>query len=385
MIDWTASMKQSFEFYKVNPSTWEKDSEKLTTVKSCTINRDSSAETLGSATFELTESIGECYIRVYLVATQNGVTERFALGTFLVQTPIFSFDGKVSASSADAYTPLIELKEKPVPLGYTIRKYPLNYDADADDPMPPILLDTKTDIIDLVATKPLLWQAAELVRDSARAPVIYQNTDDNDTKLYQNFVADPNDTWLSYLSDLVAHAKHTFTLDELGQIGFAPIRDITSLQPVWTYSDDNSSILYPDISLDRDLYNIPNVVNVTYSKGNRHFTSTKTNDDPNSPTSTISRGREIVHRVTNPGFQGLPSQEYVDEYAVQLLRDLSTIEHTITYSHGYCPVRLFDCVRLNYNRANLTNIKAKVIRQTIECTTSCRVTETAVYTSSLWG
>ena len=36
MIDWTASMQQTFEYYTVDPGTW-KDVRKLTTVRSCTI------------------------------------------------------------------------------------------------------------------------------------------------------------------------------------------------------------------------------------------------------------------------------------------------------------------------------------------------------------
>ena len=86
MVDWTSSMTQTFEYYIVDPGTW-KDKQKLNNVKSCTINRDSNAETLGSATFDITESVGECYIRVYLITIQNGIKEKHPLGTFLVQTP----------------------------------------------------------------------------------------------------------------------------------------------------------------------------------------------------------------------------------------------------------------------------------------------------------
>ena len=52
MIDWLSSMEQTFEYYTVDPSTW-KDVKKLNYVKSCTINRNSESETLGSATIEI--------------------------------------------------------------------------------------------------------------------------------------------------------------------------------------------------------------------------------------------------------------------------------------------------------------------------------------------
>ena len=65
MADWLSSMQQTFEYYVVDPKTW-KDTRLIDTVKSCTIQRDAEAETLGSATIDVTESLGECYIRAYL-------------------------------------------------------------------------------------------------------------------------------------------------------------------------------------------------------------------------------------------------------------------------------------------------------------------------------
>ena len=108
------------------------------------------------------------------------------------------------------------------------------------------------------------------------------------------------------------------------------------------------------------------------------------NDDSNSPISTISRGREIVYRVENPDLIGEPTEDQINEYAEQLLSRLSSLEYSVTYTHGYCPVRLGDCVRLNYSRAGLSNIKAKVVSQTIKCEPGCPVTEKAVFTAKLW-
>lgn len=352
MADWLSSMEQSFEYYIVDPGTW-KDVRLLNNVKSCSIDRDLDSETRGSATISVTESLAECYVRVYLITIQNGIKERHPLGTFLVQTPSTSFNGKIRTISLDAYTPLLELKETPPPLGYSLLK--------------------DENIMDV---------AYRLTREHARAPVVKT---DNSTSLQYDFVAETNDTWLTFLSDLIANAKYEFALDELGRILFSPKQDTASLQPVWTYNDDNSSILLPDVSLDHDLYGIPNVVEVIYSKDGDYFHSRVVNNDPNSPISTINRGREIVYRDSNPNILGYPDQGHVDEYAEQLLRDLSSFEHTVSYSHGYCPVRVGDCVRLNYTKAGINNVKAKVISQSIDCKTGCKVSETAVFTTKLWG
>lgn len=357
MPDWSLSMQQTYEYYIVNPETW-KDTRQINVVKSSTINRDSEAETLGSATFEVAESVGECYIRVYLITIQNGVKEKHALGTFLVQTPATSFDGKIRNISMDAYTPLLELKEKQPPIGYAIIKSK----------------NTEND-------ESIMEHAYKLTQEATRAPVVPASCD---TKLVNDFVAETNDTWLSFISDLIKNAKYKLALDELGRVLYAPDQDTASLQPVWTYDDSNSSILYPSISMDHDLYGIPNVVEVIYSNDSKQFYSKVSNDDENSPTSTVNRGREIIYRVTDPGFVGIPTSNQLDEYAERLLKELSTIEYTITYTHGYCPVRLGDCVRLDYKRAGLKDIKAKVISQSIKCEPGCPVTEKAVFTTKLW-
>ncbi len=351
MADWTKSMQQTFEYYIVDPNTWA-DVKKLDNVKSCSISRDAEAQTLGSASIDVTDSVGECYIRVYMITVQNGITEKHPLGTFLVQTPSSSFNGKVRNVSMDVYTPLLELKEKQPPIGYSLLK-----------------------------GSNIMENAYRITRENLRAPVV--KTECSET-LSGDFVSDTNDNWMTFTSDLISNAKYEYALDEMGRILFSPKQDLASLQPVWTYNDDNSSILYPDIDMQHDLYGIPNVVEVIYSNGTDYYHSRIVNDDVNSPVSTVNRGREIVYRETNPSLSGTPTQMQIDEYAKTLLRHLSSPEYTITYTHGYCPVRLGDCVRLNYSRAGLKDIKAKVISQSISCKPGCSVTEKAVFTTKLW-
>lgn len=351
MTDWTKSMQQTFEYYIVNPATW-KDVRRIDNVKSGSITRDLGVETLGSATFDIEEPLGECYIRVYLITIQNGAKDKYPLGTYLIQTPSSKFDGKNKIVSVDAYTPLLELKENPPPIGYSVLK--------------------NTNIMET---------AYKITKEQVRAPVVAASCTET---LFSDFVANTDDTWMTFLNDLMANAKYTFALDELGRILFSPKQDMASLQPVWTFDDSNSSILYPEISMDYDLYGIPNVVEVIYSSDDRCYYSRVVNDDSNSPTSTVSRGREIIHRVTEPILYGNPTDEQVNEYAVRLLRSLSSIEYTVNYSHGYCPVKIGDCVRLNYSKAGLNGIKAKVISQSIKCEPGCPVSEKAVFTANLW-
>jgi hypothetical protein len=351
MPDWTKSMQQTFEYYIVDPGTW-KDVKMLNNVISCTINRDLETDTLGSATIDINETLGESYVRVYLITIQNGVKERFPLGTFLVQTPSSNYNGTLREVSMDAYTPLIELKENPPPIGYFIPE-----------------------------KENIMQHACSLIDEHMRAPIVYTS---NAKDLAGNFVANTDDTWFTFTKDLITLAEYEFALDELGRVLFSPIQDIETLQPVWTYTDNNASILYPELSMNHDLYDIPNVVEVIYTNSGKNFYSRVENNDPNSPISIVNRGRTKLRRVTDPGFSGIPTADEVDEYAEKLLKTLSTVEYSISYSHTYCPVRLGDCIRLNYSRAGITGVKAKVVSQSIRCEPGCPVSEKAIFTTKLW-
>lgn len=352
MPDWTKTMQQTYEYYVVDPKTW-KDKTQIHTIESSSITREEDSDTLGSATIDATESIDECYVRIYLVTNQNGVKERHPLGTVLVQSPSSDFDGKVTKATMDAYTPLLELKENMPPVGYSLFK--------------------GENVMDAVY---------RITREQTRAPVVAATCD---TELDKDFVADTEDSWLSFNKDLMETVEYSYALDEMGRVLFSPKQDTASLQPVWTYDDGNSSILYSEVTLNHDIFDVPNVVEVVYSDEYGTYYSKVVNDDSNSPVSTVNRGREVLYRETSPKFEGTPTQEMIDQYAKKLLRDKSSVEYTISYKHAYCGTRLGDCVRLNYNRAGLTGIKAKIISQTIKCEPGCPVSEKAVFITKLWG
>lgn len=360
VIDWTKSMKQTYEFYRVNPIAWT-DDERIWSIKSCTINRDMDDETLGSATFDGLDMEGEFYIRVYLIAFQNGKQKKEPLGTFLIQTSVSSFTGKQNTLKIEAYTPLIELKEKYPPVGYAL--------MNGDD---------------------ILKQAYKLTETYVRAPVVYNDSSMRQVKAPMGFVAELEESWLKFIEAMLKNVDMNFDLDPMGNILFRPNVDFSSMQAVFTYTDDNSSILYPEISMDYDLYNVPNVVEVVISVAGGYYTARVVNDDEWSDISTVRRGREVVYRVHNPS--DLKTQNaltsagklYANQYATNLLKELSTIQRTINYVHGYCGVRVGDCVRINYKRAGMTNIRAVVVSQSIQCTPGCPVTEKAVYTEKLW-
>lgn len=349
--DWTSSMQQTFEYYTVDPFTWM-DLEKLDNVENCTITRDADNETKGSASITSETDLSDTYVRCYLIVVQDGYTFKVPIGTHMYQAPGFSYNGKRQIVNQDGYTPLIELKEGMPPVGFALNK-----------------------------KSTIMSNAYIIANEHMRAPLTESG---NTKKLAQNFVSDINDTWLTFLRDLIGNANYEFGVDPLGRIFFDVIKDTTAMNPVYIYTDDNSSILYPEIQMQRDLYGVPNVVEVVYSSTNgTPIFSRAVNNDRDSIISVLSRGREVVYRETNPDIADGATQSDVDEYAQTLLRNMSSFEFQITYTHGYCPVELGDCVELNYEEAGISHVKARVIRQVIKCEPGCPVEETAVYTQEL--
>ena len=359
MPDWSKSMEQSFEYYIVDPGTWG-DKEKLTKITDCTITRDLKNETLGSATIDSDEDLNDQYVRVYLVTKQHRVQETFCLGTFLCQTSDWTYDGVRKFMSYDGYTPLIELKEKPMAVGYTILK-----------------------------NTNLLTSAVNITTSNVRAPVTPASNSDSSMKLEKNFVAEESDTVFTFVRDLMQVGKYSFGITERGNITFEPYTELGALSPRWIFDDSNSSIMYPELKLKGDFFEIPNVVQVCYtpvSKSATPISVTVTNDDEESQVSTVNRGRRVIYRETNPQLGDAATTAIVKSYAEKLLAEKSTLEYEAVYSHGFTnSVRLGDCVRLNYEKAGLVDTNARVIKQVIHCTPGCKVDETAVYTKKLWG
>lgn len=356
-VDWTSSMQQTFSFYKVDPRTW-RDLERIDTMISAQIVRDLSDETLGYATFDADGISGEFYVRTYLDVTQNRRFYHIPLGTHLIQSTDDGYNGRRSTITVDGYTPLMELKEKTPPIGF--------FFGEGEN-----ILDSTKDWLKQLMRAPLLdWRTAV--------------SNDVTVKDQNGFVAELDETWLEYLTAFLKNCDHSFRLTEKGEVYLDTDKPSETLQPVFVYQDDRNSILHPQIKINRDLYSIPNVVELLISKPEEDGVLVRaTNENPNSPISIQSRGREVVQRITDPDVTGYNTLEQYQELAEKTLDDLSNVEYEIEYTHGFNPVKVGDCVEINYERAGLKNIRARVIRQTIECRPGCKVEEMASYTTNL--
>lgn len=354
-IDWSKSMVQTYQFFKVNPNTWM-DEKKLENFESASVAFDSNDETIcsGSLTGEIIDD--EFYIRIYLICTQFGYVYKFPLATLLVMSQLSGYNGRRYQYSVNAYSPLIELKEKYPPIGYSM----------------------------ICRKNEVLGNVLKILAEHLRAPVITTITTPVLSTDEFIFTAEFDDTWLSYIISILSSIGYHLGVNAKGEVYLSPdIINVNAVKSVYTYTDDNSSILLPDISDEYDIYGIPNVVELLHSNPNNNYFVRIVNKDPDSKTSTISRGREIVYRAnTDEGY--ILSKDQVQNLAVNILKKKSEVEHIIEYKHGYNPVTLGDGITMNYTRSGYRHQKAVVISQIIECKNGCVVTEKAKYSSYLW-
>ena len=373
-VDWTKSMQQTFEFYTVDPNNWY-DDQKLENIISCDLTHDLTSDKRGNASITVTESLPESYIRTYLVVAQAGYMHKICLGTYLYMTSSDSFDGMKHNITMTGYTPMVELEEKLPPLGFHIIGI-TNRKHSGDAPM-------VTDAIkDIVTT----YTRCEI-----------ENRTVIQKPLLNDFVAGTNDNFLTVINNILNASslqQYILTVDEWGTIIVKDKPVLEDAIPTYIYTDDNSSILLPSLDTNDDIYGIPNVVEVLYT-GDKRLPAIRVivkNEDPTSIVSIPARGRKIAKRFTITNIAA-PVNDYseaavraqVTAQAERLLEAASTINKTISYSHGYCDVKVGDTVLINYERAGVTGIRAKVVSQRISCKPGCQVDEQAVYTKKLWN
>lgn len=119
-MDWTRSLRINWRYMLVDPDTWV-DTEEIPFIRQCSVTWDRESDLLVSGSLEIDGDIGdEPYVRIWCDAVQGDLAERHAVATLLCQTAKSSTEGTVLTSSADAYSPLLELSDDKPPVGWSV-------------------------------------------------------------------------------------------------------------------------------------------------------------------------------------------------------------------------------------------------------------------------
>lgn len=147
--------------------------------------------------------------------------------------------------------------------------------------------------------------------------------------------------------------------DLLGRINFVPIyadakgffisheyRDPDREMPVFTFADDEFSILYDGTEEERDFFRVPNrfVLVHTHPEKNTVWRASLLNDDPESPTSTVNVGREITYYQE---VQEIESQGELIKMVYRIAREMSQVNGTMSIETALVPnFEIFDILNI---------------------------------------
>ena len=127
-------------------------------------------------------------------------------------------------------------------------------------------------------------------------------------------------------------------------------------------------VIEPTISVKYDWYSCPNVFRAVHED----LSAVARDDSPDSPLSTVSRGREVWAEEMSCDFN---TGESISEYAVRRLRELQHTKLTAEYDRRFHPdVLVGDLIRLHYPAQGLDGL-FRVNSQSIELGYNTKTTE----------
>lgn len=332
MVNWNNGFSVTYFATKVDINTWADTSE--IPIISGSISRNSDSTLMESADITVSESIGtEDWVRIYLIAEQGGAKQRVPLFTGLISSPSRDINGNYSTHKLACYSVL----------------------KVADD----ILL-------------PLGWFAPARTNGGALIKILLQDLpcpitlDEGSPTIISSFVAGDNDSKLSIAQEIAKAINWQIKVNGDGSVRICP----KPLTISGTFDNIENDIIETKVTDERDIFSIPNVLRVTLDGS----AATARDDDPDSPYSTINRGREVWLQEDAE----LAAGESLGEYATRRLKELQKPARKLSYTRRFQPdISVNDLVSIIYPKQTIGDV-FRVISQNINLSHGASVTEEVI-------
>ena len=319
-MDFTRGYRAAFYAVLLDPVSWE-ETDRVELLSGSVNNISTGLRQTASLKVRDFDRTREHWIRVYMDARQGEDIAHEPLFTGLVSAPREDVEGPVAINDLSCYS-VLEPLNQPLLVGYYIGRG----------------MDAGKAIKSLAGTTP--------------APVDIPETMPS---LDDYIVAEDNETRLTLLDKVLDAIGYRMYIAGDGTITIRPKPETVAA----IFSASGEDVLESKFSKKRDWFNVPNVYRV--STGN--LNEEARDDDPNSPLSTVSRGREIISSERDVS---LGSNEGLAEYARRKLYEAQQVAETADYTRRYIPnVHVGDSVRINYDGLQGTYL---VLSQTINLT-----------------
>lgn len=304
-MDWSKGFSSIYYLTIVDKNTWN-DTDRIEIIGG-TIKRSlSDLREAADVTCIDYDSDSEQLIRVWLDARQEGDSSHTPLFTGIATSPGRDINGVLETNKLQCYSVLKYAQDVLLPRGWYAAK------------------GTNTGYL-----------IQSLLRDTG-API---SISENSPVLKSAIIAEDGENKLSMVDKIIsAMGNWTLYLTGFGEIVVEEI----NREAVEIFGALNNDVLEPSLNVTYDWYNCPNVFRAVSDD----VYAVARDDDPESPFSTISRGREVWAEETNCY---LSDGESLAEYASRMLKEMQQVATEVSYTRRFYPnVLVGDIIRLNY-------------------------------------
>ncbi len=346
---WRNVTETTYRFLRVSRKSGY-EAETITCLRGGTITRNDDTRIKESAELTMLEEydFGPDLVRVYIDGRFADGTERTAcLGTFLPVTPTRSIEGDVQQVSLKLYGRLQELLDDKFASPYTITA-----GTNAVAAVKKICEDSGLTVVQTGTSSYTLTDTRYYGVGATQ-----QNSEVGDTKLDA----------INDLLDLASfRSAHT---DVYGRVVLEPYEDSSQLPTSAIFDDYRGeegllsmyATFEKSVEYEADYTSTANHVVVRYSSTEKGkvIAAEAWDDDPNSPLSTVSRGRTITSSYTYeelpPGGSDAAMQDYANKRAKTLLATAQSVIQRITFSCPFVDLGINQVVRFNYVAGDISD------------------------------
>ncbi|CAM5794816.1 hypothetical protein [Brevibacillus borstelensis] len=216
-----------------------------------------------------------------------------------------------------------------------------------------VLVDDKVD--DRYTVKVGANYIVEVKKLLDSAGITGQNLTATDKTLPADRDWDPGTAKLHIINDLLGAINYrSLWFDEHGIAVAQPYVTPASRASEYTYRDDDKSVIFPDMEQSLDLFAVPNKWVLVVSEPDRPpLVSTYTNSNPESPTSTVSRGRTIVDYRE---YEEAADQSTLDARAQRIASEASQVYESVEFETAIMPMHSdMDCLTLEFTTLGISD------------------------------
>lgn len=328
-MDWSKGFSAQYYAALVDPGTWR--SINRLEITGGSIKRVLSGLRQSADIDFVRFGEGERWIRIHLVAKQGNLSENVPLFTGLSSAPDDDIDGKYITNQVQMYSVLKPADDVLLQRGYYV----------------PAGADGARVIMELLSVSP--------------APVIIEGTS---PALASSIIAEDGESCLSMAERVLTAINWRLMIDGNGTITLCPKANEISA----VFDPLSNDMIEPQIKRTYDWYACPNVfrglMDGSYAVAR--------DDDPDSPLSTVSRGREIWKEESSCK---LAEGESLPEYVTRRLKEEQQVSVIVSYDRRYDPVvNVSDLIQMRYPEQRITG-RYQVTSQSIELGYGARLSE----------